>query len=284
MAERIASGKPSRARAVLNPKEPDRLLRFEYDRNSNYEAELRITLAMAALIPEGELYNADHRMFQVVHLVSEYMWCAMHHELRRVVFALDDDDFGLASRLLSRTVGLADVPVRCVRLLQDFLPQASFLQMRASLLSNASGLDSPGSRNLRRVCKAFWRSFEYALDRHDVSHHDLIEEAGRQGGQTPGEWLGALATVQYGMHALDCKVMEWSQLHLRLVRSHLGGHPAARATAASDGSAEPVSLRGEPVSGLERIAEHSLFPRLWLGVDETYQRIPRTAMALGSET
>jgi tryptophan 2,3-dioxygenase len=281
MAERIRFGKPGQARAVLNPKEPNQLLRFEYDRGSNYEAETRITAAMAALIPESELHNADHRMFQVVHLVSEYMWCAMHYELCRVCVALDEDDFGLASRLLSRTIGLASVPVRCVRLLQDFLPQASFLRIRALLLTNASGLDSPGSRNLRRVCKVLWRSFEAASDRHGITHQDLIEESGREGGQTPGEWLGALATVQDRMHALDCKIMEWNQLHLRLVRSHLGGHPAARATAASECGPEPVSLRGAPVNALERIAEHSLFPRLWQGIDETYERIPRTA--LGSE-
>jgi tryptophan 2,3-dioxygenase len=278
VAERIESGKPGQARAVLNPEEPDRLLRFEYDRDSNYEAETRITLAMAALIPESELYGADHRMFQVVHLVSEYMWCAMHFELRRVCLALDGNDFGLASRLLSRTTGLADVPAHCLRLLQDFLPQASFLEMRALLLANASGLDSPGSRNLRRVCRALWRSFEDALGRHEISQHDLIEEYSRQGGPAPAERLSALATVQSGMHALDCKVMEWNQLHLRLVRSHLGGHPAAQAGAPAKGGAGPVSLRGEPVTGLERIAEHSLFPRLWQGIDETYERIPRTAM------
>ena len=281
MAERIRFGKPGQARAVLNPKEPNQLLRFEYDRGSNYEAETRITAAMAALIPESELHNADHRLFQVVHLVSEYMWCAMHYELCRVCVALDEDDFGLASRLLSRTVGLAGVPVRCVRLLQDFLPQASFLRIRAVLLTNASGLDSPGSRNLRRACKVLWRSFEAASDRHGITHQDLIEESGREAGQTPGEWLGALAAIQDRLHALDCMIMEWNQLHLRLVRSHLGGHPAARATAAPECGPEPVSLRGAPVNALERIAEHSLFPRLWQGVDETYERIPRTA--LGSE-
>ena len=112
MAQRIESGKPDEARAILNPEEPDRLLRFEFDRGSNYEADTRLTEALSALIPESELFNADHRLFQVVHLVSEYMWCSMHHELRRVCLALDDDDFGLAARLLHRTVGLADVPVR----------------------------------------------------------------------------------------------------------------------------------------------------------------------------
>jgi tryptophan 2,3-dioxygenase len=281
VAQRIESGKPGEARAVLNPDESDRLMRFEYDRGSNYEADTRVTAALSALIPAAELFNSDHRLFQVVHLVSEYMWCSMHHELRRVCLALDEDDFGLAARLLDRTVGLADVPVRCIRLLQDFLPQASFLRMRALLLSNASGLDSPGSRNLRRVCLAVWRSFEDALERHHVSNQDLIEESGREGGAAPGERLAALAAVQHELLALDSEVMEWNQRHLRLVRSHLGGHPAARTDDASPRGAEPVSLRGESTSALERLAEHSLFPKLWQSVDDTYERIPRPAQSEG---
>lgn len=272
MTQRIGSGKPEEARAVLNPDEPDRLLRFEYDRGSNYEADTRLTAALSALIPESDLFNDDHRMFQVVHLVSELMWCSMHHELRRVCGALDEDDFGLAARLLHRTVGLADIPVRCLRLLQDFLPQASFLRLRTVLLSNASGLDSPGARNLRRAGMAVWRSFENAVSRHDLTLQDLTEESGRDAGPAAEAWLAALAAVQHAMLLLDGEIMEWNQRHLLLVRSHLGGHPAAKS-----GAAAPVSLRGESTKSLERLAEKALFPRLWQGVDETYARIPRPA-------
>jgi hypothetical protein len=257
---------------VLNPDEPDRLLRFEYDRDSDYEAEVGITLALQALVPQSKLLNADHRMFQVVHLVSEYAWCSMHHELCRVCAALDEDDFALASRLLDRTVGLGEFPVQTVRLLQESFSQASFLRMRELLMANSTGLDSPGRRNLRRVCTAVWRAFEAALERHSVSQRDLIEEFGRLEGPTPGERLAALAEVRNGIHLLDCKSMEWNQLHLRLVRSHIGGHPTARRGDASEKPAEPLSMRGAPISTLERLAEHSLFPGLWRSIDETYQR------------
>jgi tryptophan 2,3-dioxygenase len=124
-----------------------------------------------------------------------------------------------------------------------------------------------------------------ALERHGISHHDLVAEAGRLDGPPPAVQLTGLATVQSRLHALDCAIMEWNQLHLRLVRSHLGGHPAARTgECAANGSAdsagaapEAVSLRGAPISDLERLAEHALFPRLWRSVDETYRRIPRSA-------
>ena len=271
------TGRPAEARAVLNPDEPDRLLRFEYDRDSDYEAEIGVTLALQALVPESKLLNADHRMFQVVHLVSEYAWCSMHHELGRVCAVLDEDDFALAGRLLDRTVRLGEFPVQAVRLLQESFSQASFLSMRDQLMANSTGLDSPGRRNLRRVCTAVWRAFEAALERHGVSNRDLIEESGRLEGPTPSERLAALAEVRNRIHLLDCKSMEWNQLHLTLVRSHIGGHPAARSGDASETPAEPLSMRGAPISALERLAEHSLFPALWRSVDETFQRSSRPA-------
>jgi tryptophan 2,3-dioxygenase len=276
-ATRSETGKLGEARAALNPDEPDRLLRFEYDRDSDYEAELGVTMALQVLVPESKLLSADHRLFQSVHLVSEYAWCSMHHELCRICAALDGDDFGLAARLLDRTVGLGEFPVMSVRLLQESFSQASFLSMRGLLMPNSTGLDSPGRRNLRRVCTAVWRAFEAALERHGISHRDLIEEYGRRDGPPPREQLVALAAVRNGIHLLDCKTMEWNQLHLRLVRSHLGGHPAARDTDASESSPEPLSMRGAPISALERLAEHSLFPALWRSVDETYQRASGTA-------
>ncbi|WP_234380617.1 hypothetical protein [Streptomyces sp. CMB-StM0423] len=228
-------------------------------------------------MPQAKLLNPDHRMFQMVHLISEYSWCSMHHELCRVCNALDEDDFVLAGRLLNRTVGLGEFPVQTVRLLQESFSQASFLSMRDVLMPESTGLDSPGRRNLRRVCTAVWRAFEAALERHGVGHRDLIEELGRLEAPAPGERLAVLAEVRNGIHLLDCKTMEWNQLHLRLVRSLIGGHPAARPGDGSATPAEPLSMRGAPISGLERLAEHSLFPGLWRAVDETYQRTSRLA-------
>lgn len=275
-AARSKTGRAGEARAVLNPDEPDRLLRFEYDRDSDYEAEIGVTLALQALVPQAKLLNADHRMFQVIHLVSEYAWCSMHHELCRVCAVLDEDDFALAGRLLDRTVRLGELPVQTVRLLQESFSQASFLSMRDQFLANSTGLDSPGRRNLRRVCTAVWRAFEAALERNGLSHRELIEESGRLEGPTPSRRLAALAEVRQRIHLLDCKSMEWNQLHLTLVRSHIGGHPAARSgDAAERPAADPVSMRGAPISALERLAEHSLFPALWRSVDDTYQRVSR---------
>ena len=274
---RSAVGRSGEARAVLNPDQSDRLLRFEYDRDSDYEAEIGVTLALQALAPPSKLLNADHRMFQVVHLISEYAWCSMHHELSRVCAALDEDDFALAGRLLDRSVGLGEFPVQSVRQLQESLSQTSFLIMRDQLMANSTGLDSPGRRNLRRVCTAVWRAFEAALDRHGLSQRDLIEESGRLEGPTPRELPAGLAEVRTGIHLLDCKNMEWNQLHLRLVRSHLGGHPAAGRGNRPGKPGEPLSMRGAPISALERLAEHSLFPGLWQGVDDTYQQVARPA-------
>jgi tryptophan 2,3-dioxygenase len=66
--------------------------------------------------------------------------------------------------------------------------------------------------------------------------------------------------------------MEWNQLHLRLVRQHLGGHPAARTEQSPAAEGGPTSLRGEPVSELERLSERSVFPLLWKSVDDAYRQ------------
>ena len=94
------SGRPGAARQVLNPAETDPLLRYEFDRASNYEEDSRLTVALAALIPDDELINRDHRFFQIVHLITEYSWAAMHHEIRRAITAIDLDDYILAVDVL----------------------------------------------------------------------------------------------------------------------------------------------------------------------------------------
>jgi tryptophan 2,3-dioxygenase len=277
MSKRPMEGRPGAARSVLNPNESDPLLRFEYDRDSNYEIDTRITVALAALVPEAELHGPDHRSFQVIHLITEYSWCAMHHELRRACAALDADDFLLASQLLSRATALGDLPVQCVHLLQNFLPQVSMLQMRDLFPSNTSGLDSPGGRNVRRATTALWRNFEAAMERHGTGQTALAELYAREHGSAPDPTHAGLCAVQSSMHLLDCKIQEWRQVHLRLVRSHLGGHPAARDAADSRHThaeaSGPTSLRGSSIDPLERLTEQSIFPQLWKGVDATYQRM-----------
>lgn len=263
------SGRPGTARQVLNPGETNPLLRYEFDRASNYEEDSRLTVALAALIPDDELINRDHRFFQIVHLITEYAWVAMHHEMRRAITAVDVDDYALAVDVLDRAVGLGAVPIQMVRLLVRHLPQFNLLDMRAAFPPNTTGLDSPGARNLRRASIALWRAFEAGLERHDLTVAATTSSAGHEGKPISPDLRG-LMSVRSGLHRLDLVVQEWKYVHLKMVFTELGGHPDAGGFEDSD-RAVPTSLRGRPISDVERMASKSLFPPLWQDADDTYQ-------------
>ncbi|MER5887851.1 hypothetical protein ABT160_28880 [Streptomyces sp. NPDC001941] len=283
MSKRAKTGRPGAARRALNPQAADHLLVFEYDRGSNYEADTRLTTALSALLTEDELVHPDQRLFQSVHLITEYAWVAMHYEMGRAAGLLDDGDPLLAAQVLERAASLGAIPVQALRTLTDFLPQTGLLTMRDTFPENTTGLDSPGARNLRRAAQPLWRSFTRALERARLAPEDLITAQGRT--SVPGEDDRAaveLALVRQGLMRLDGAVGDWKQLHLRMVWGQLGGHPEAEPhpTAAAPGCPMgPTSLRGESTLSLAKMAERTLFPQLWDAVDTVYRRMVRPAPA-----
>ncbi|MEU9395671.1 hypothetical protein AB0D86_37440 [Streptomyces sp. NPDC048324] len=281
MSKRAQIGRPGPARRLMNPGEEDPLFRYEYDRGSNYEQDTRLTEALSALLPERSLVHPDQRLFQTIHLITEYAWCAMHYEMRRAAASLRADDDLLAAQLLERAASLGEVTVRAVRILQDHLPQESLLTMRETFPENTTGLDSPGARNLRRAATALWREVEAALARAGLRPRELVSAQGRLAPPTDGDRAPALALVRQALLRLDDSVAAWKHHHLRMVWSQLGGHPEAVSPTAGSAPARPdlaqarddlpKSLRGQSTAGVRAMADRSLFPRLWDAVDETYR-------------
>ncbi|MFE9808194.1 hypothetical protein [Streptomyces sp. NPDC005548] len=272
MSKRVQTGRPGSARRVMNPEESNRLFVYEYDRGSNYEQDTRLTAALSALLPEDTLVHPDQRLFQTVHLITEYAWCDMHFEMRRAAGLLRDRDYLLAAQLLERASALGEVAVGAVRVLLDFLPQESLLTMRETFPENTTGLDSPGARNLRRAAAALWQEAEAAVTREGLDLRQLVVAQGR--GVVPDREDRApdLALVRQALLRLDGAVAAWKHHHLRLVWSQLGGHPEAGTAPAQDTrDGLPKSLRGQSTSGVRAMAERSLFPRLWDSVDDTYR-------------
>jgi tryptophan 2,3-dioxygenase len=278
----VPDGRPGAAGRVLNPAEPNPLLRYEYDRGSNYELDTRLTTALSALVPEAELHHADHRFFQVLHLITEYAWVAVHHSLCDLARALRERNLVLAARHTDRCTGLAALPVTVMRQLIDSLPQLSLLSMRAMFPPNTTGLDSPGARNLRRAALAVWAEFEAVLDGAGVGLDTLVEAA--EPGFRHDQGTATLADLMAGLYRFDARVLEWKQVHLHMVWMLLGGQPEVLADAepgdAAGGAAldRPVSLRGRPITDLERMAARPMFPRLWQQSTAVFQR----AVAAGS--
>ncbi|MER7982992.1 MULTISPECIES: hypothetical protein [unclassified Streptomyces] len=272
MSKRAQTGRPGTARRVMNPDESNRLFVYEYDRGSNYEQDTRLTTALSALLPEDTLVHPDQRLFQTVHLITEYAWCDMHFEMRRAAGLLRDRDYLLAAQLLERASALGEVAVQAVRVLLEFLPQESLLTMRETFPENTTGLDSPGARNLRRAATALWQETEAAVTREDLDLRQLVVAQGRGAAPDRADRSPDLALVRQALLRLDGAVAAWKHHHLRLVWSQLGGHPEAGTAAAEDTrDGLPKSLRGQSTSGVRAMAERSLFPRLWDSVDDTYR-------------
>ncbi|MFJ6723741.1 MULTISPECIES: hypothetical protein [unclassified Streptomyces] len=254
----------------LNPDEPNALLSYDFDRGSNYENVLHLTDALGALVPESETEHPDQRFFQVTHLITEYAWVQLHYELRRAIRHLDEDRFAPAVRLFDRATGLSEVTVQAVRLLTDHLPQHSLLMMRNALPEDATGLDSPGYRNLRRVARPVWKAYEQALTRAGLSLQDVIaqQDDGYDGPRTAASQ--ALALVREAMLRLDGSVLGWKQHHLIMVWSQLGGQPGLRKENANGEADLPQSLGGRSLSTLEARSQSALFPELWRAAEEAY--------------
>ncbi|MGA8113231.1 MAG: hypothetical protein WCA46_06185 [Actinocatenispora sp.] len=261
---------------TLNPGEKNTQLVYEYDRGSPYEEELRLTAALSALIPDDETRHPDHRFFQVVHLITEYSWAQIHYELRRSVEHLENGRYVAALRLMDRCTSLNEISVRAVESLKDFLPQHSLLTMRNELPPDATGLDSPGHRNLRRVAKYVWKVFEEAMRREQVSLRALLEmqnDSTPAAEKDPSGVVHTMAALRESMLRLDASVLAWKQSHLRLVWSQLGGHPGLTKQDSQAGSSLPTSLGGRPISVMETRSEMALFPALWQAADELYHEV-----------
>lgn len=240
----------------MNPDQDNPRLAYDYGSDSGYETELHLTAALDALVRGEDSRHPDRRFFQIVHLITEYSWVGVHDALAGVAADLDADRPSAAGDALVRARDLAAITVSCARLLLEQLPQDRFLAMRQFFPDEASGLDSPGGRNLRKVGTVVWTSFTQAVSRNGSTLDELVQ--GTSGGN---EQTVRLAAAMSGLHRLDARLLEWKQVHLNLVWSVLGGHPNTGAEASEE--ERPTSLRGRPTSDLERLAVRPLFPELW---------------------
>lgn len=274
----------------MNPSETDGQLQFLYGRGTPYEDETQISRTLDILCPESELECHDQRLFQIVHLNTELAWYNIHFELRHVIQLLRADDFFAAHRFCERAVLLMETPLSALEILMTTMSQISLLEFRKKLPANATGVDSPGMTNLRRITRALWLAFEDALKKMDHTPASLALL--RLNSSKLPEDFAWPAKVFDEIQRLDIKLMEWKQRHLRLVWTHLGGALANTENSdekikdaqcpmghknASDESLPvmPTSLRGKPISVLQKVTVSPLFPKLWQIPDLIYQEMTK---------
>lgn len=285
---------------VTNPGELDARLHYEYGRGSAYENETSITRTLDALSPESTLVFHDQRMFQILHLSTELAWYNIHFELRQVIRLLGAQDFAEAQRLCERVVKLAEIPISALDTMISSMSQVSLLEFRAQLPPNATGIDSPGMINLRHISRLLWAAFEEALE--VLGETPVSLAVMRIKNQRLGAQLAWPARLFDAIQQFDIKLMSWKQLHLRLVWTHLGGAiasmqsgkhdsmpvdgcPVEHMPAAVTGESlpegvMPTSLRGRPISALQKITVTPLFPKLWQIPDFVYQEMTKDGAAV----
>lgn len=288
---------PSESLQTLNPDEPDARLRFRYGRGSVYEAVTCITGTLD-LLSESNLVCHDERMFQVLHLQTELAWYNIHYELRSVIKSLEAGALAEALRLLLRVERLAQIPMVAMETMVACLSQVSLLAFRALLPDDATGIDSPGMINLRYISRPLWSTFEEAIGKVGQTPETLALKRARM--EPLSGDLTLFANVFDAIQQLDIRLMSWKQLHLRLVWMHLGGAIASMQSSEVDawadggcpvrqGEAEdlgpggvPKSLRGRPISELQKITVTPLFPKLWRISDLVFQEMTKSTNGAGT--
>lgn len=276
----MTKNKPLRS---MNPQEPDTLLHYQYGRESAYENETAITRTLDVLCAESDLVCHDQRMFQILHLNTELAWYNIHFELRRVIQLLNEFDFVEAHHLCERASLLMDMPISALETLIASMSQVSLLEFRSQLPANATGVDSPGMINLRRITRSLWTAFEDALKSLDQTPMSLALLRIRSK-RLPLELAWPIKIFD-AIQQFDIKLMGWKQLHLRLVWTHLGGAVASIQTdldmemkgcpMSSPVANTPTSLRGKPISVLQKVTVTPLFPKLWEIPDLVYQEMAK---------
>ena len=268
----------------FNPDEPNERLRFHYGGGSFYEEGTFVTRTLDVLSNESSLLCHDERMFQLLHLQTEIAWYNIHFELRAVIRQLKSGQFAEALGLLTRTVQISQLPLVALETMVSCMSQYSLLAFRAMLPDNATGIDSPGMINLRYVTPVLWAEYEQALERMSYTPASLALARARL---IPlSNELTLQANIFDAIQQLDIKLMNWKQLHLRMVWMHLGGAVASMQTGiAEEGGSNaeealelgtgtvPTSLRGRPISILQKMTTTPLFPKLWKIPDLVYQEM-----------
>ncbi len=229
-----------------------------------YDDVVRFTAAVRALHPLPEMPHPDFLFFQTLHLTAELLWYNVHFDIVRAAEDLGRGDYRGAHRLLRRATELQRLTVTHLGQVRSGIPQAEFLQIRASLPEGGSGLDSPGMRNLQKACRHLWRAFSAAMESDGVCAEAELLRAG-----TPHPDLAAVALE---MLELDDAVLGWQQEHQRMVWARLGGHPTLHGLREPHG-AGPVSLTGRSVEVLDRFVGHMRFPRLWQAVQQYQESV-----------
>jgi tryptophan 2,3-dioxygenase len=234
---------------------------YEVGGPTGYDDVVGFRQVFEALRPLDQLPHPEFLLFQSLHVMTEVCWYNVHHDVGRAATHLDEGEYADAATLIQRAVRLQQLTSLHLDHLRESISRADFLEIRGRLPGTDSGLDSPGARNTHKIARYLWQRFSAALGRHGLAVLDLFQPAGTSTGSTQRD----LAAVAHAMMAFDDALMDWQQVHQRLVWSRVGGHPQLRRTgpAQETGAGEITGMSGRSVDILDKFTTRLRFPDLW---------------------
>jgi len=205
---------------------------------TDYERYLRTDELLALQKPVEELAHPDELIFQVVHQSSEVLMKGSVHDLTRAKQAMDEADFGNASRLIRRANKIFDHTIELLRVLEMLTPYDYHI-IRAQL-GHGSGLDSPGFLALLHLAPRLAESFAAQVKVAGLT----LEELYRRHHQ-----LFNLHELAEQLLDFDERMQVFRFLHLKLAERIIG--PGV------------IGTSGVPVEILKQRLQHNFFQELW---------------------
>ena len=205
---------------------------------SDYERYLRTDALLALQKTADEWIHRDELLFQTVHQSSELWLKLAWHEIEEATRLVAGDDIHAANRLLRRSVDCFKLVTSALDMLEHMSPW-EYTEVR-KVLGHGSGFDSPGFRELRRVCKPLGEAFHAARERAGLELVDVYVR---------GREFDDLYQLAELLIELDERVISWRVRHFKVVQRVIGG--------------DVIGTQGTPVEVMGRLIHHSFFPELW---------------------
>ena len=205
---------------------------------TDYERYLRTDDLLSLQTPAEQLSHPDELTFQVVHQSSELLMKGASWELERARAAIEQGDFGNASRLIRRANAMLDHPISLLHILETITPYDYHI-IRAGL-GHGSGLDSPGFLSLLHAAPRIGDAFQEQLTKKGLTYDDVYRRH--------EEFFG-LHDVAERMLDFDERMQLFRFHHLKLAQRIIGGGV--------------VGTMGTPVEVLQQRMQHLAYRELW---------------------